>query len=797
MPKDRNTNQSTPDTLSGGLHGDDGTQSLGDQQTFSGANHGNAPQSLGDEATRGGIGADEDVAFDDDMELVDLSARYVIEGRLGQGGMGEVLLATDQRLKRKVAIKRVLGDKVHSRTALQRFLTEAQSVAALNHPNIVQIYDYGRDQAGPFLIMEHVDGISLLDRCRNGVLPLEDAIKLTCQLCDGLEVAHAVNIIHRDVKPANVLLTKSGMPKLTDFGLAKDESADSSHTLTGAVLGTLDFMPPEQRKDAALTDARSDLWSLAATLYQLVTGKTPKIIRLNTLPASLQDVLSQALEDNPDDRFQTAAEFREALQACLKESGSRSVSDPSAAVDLEEGTCLGCGTKNDLIRKFCRKCASPLRVSCLACEVELPIWDNICGGCGANQQQLATSRRSELDAQRAEAESFLSQYQFRKALKLAREISLVTDLRLQHLKGWAESFLSATETEQKRQEENAISHFAEAQSHRTAFDYPAAIHAMQSIPEVMRTSEMQSYLQALQSDHDEVTGLIEAISNCVKRRDLDGLLEPVSRAVELRGDRADLRTLLTQLTERQEKLIRQRDEAYHQSKMLLDQGRAKEALELVHTIKASYLRLSDLPDLEFKRRLERVVKAEEELAALVKASKAHNVLEPEEVVAMLAGAEECLRGNPSHEKIKALREQLIQRILSAPDAYSGQQLASLPNYVLKTLSPSILAKLPKNVLQADEEKRNVPGMIVLHRKATWSGFMCSIHVTVDGIEKGKLNAFEEIKFEVAPGEHIIKVSAGGLRNSLRVDINCGESLRFETDYSDWGILGGGLNLKPL
>lgn len=206
---------------------------------------------------------------------------------------------------------------------------------------------------------------------------------------------------------------------------------------------------------------------------------------------------------------------------------------------------------------------------------------------------------------------------------------------------------------------------------------------------------MQSYLQALQSDHQEVTNLIESISNRVKRRDLEGLLESVSRAVELRGDRADLRTLLTQLTQRQEKLIRQRDEAYHQSKRLLDQGRAKEALELVHTVKATDLRRTDL---ELKRRLEQAVQAEEELAALLKAAKADNVLEPEEVLALLAGAEKCLRRNPHHEKISALREKWIQRIQRTPEAYSDQLWASLPKSVLRTLPPSILAELPQNVL---------------------------------------------------------------------------------------------------
>ncbi len=210
--------------------------SLGDQPTLLKSAKNSDTQSLGDEMTSGGRGPVDDVVFDDRMEVVDLSARYTMESSLGQGGMGEVLLATDTRLKRKVAIKRVLGELSRSQMAVTRFLTEAQSIAALNHPNIVQIYDYGRDQAGPFLIMEYVDGDSLLDRCREGALPLEEAVELTCQLCDGLGKAHDAGIIHRDIKPANVLLTKEGIPKLTDFGLAKDENRDASLSVVGASL---------------------------------------------------------------------------------------------------------------------------------------------------------------------------------------------------------------------------------------------------------------------------------------------------------------------------------------------------------------------------------------------------------------------------------------------------------------------------------------------------------------------------------------------------------------------------------
>ena len=283
-------------------------KSLGGEATFDGQGRRQRDDvSLGDERTLGGDVSDLDTAMDD-IEIVDLASRYRTEGTLGRGGMGEVLLATDTRLDRKVAIKRILGEAARSRTAVSRFLTEAKSIAALNHPNIVQIYDYGRAADGPFLIMEYVDGSSLLERCRGEAIPLDEAVELACQLCDGLAKAHDLGIIHRDIKPANVLLTKDGTPKLTDFGLAKAEANDHGQTMTGAVLGTPDFMPPEQRRDSSLVDARSDLWSLAATVYQMVTGKSPKIIRFDLLPAELTKVLGKALEDEKDARYQTVRE---------------------------------------------------------------------------------------------------------------------------------------------------------------------------------------------------------------------------------------------------------------------------------------------------------------------------------------------------------------------------------------------------------------------------------------------------------------------------------------------------------
>ena len=502
MPRDDDQSLGGDQTFSGKVERDDSPKSLGDEGTYAGGPGVRDTQSLGDQSTFGDAGGDDE-PFDDGIEVVDLSARYTTEGVLGKGGMGEVLLAMDTRLERKVAIKRMLGDGAKSRTAVSRFLTEAKAIAKLDHDNIVDVYDYGRSSDGPFLVMQYVDGGSLLDRCQAGALPVEEAVDLTCQICDALTMCHDASVIHRDIKPANILMTGDGSPRLTDFGLVKEDTIDGGQTAAGAVLGTLDFMPPEQRKDAALVDARSDLWSLAATLYQMVSGEPPRVIDLDDVPKQLRPVISKGLKRKPEARFQTAAEFRDALRTCLK-----SVAEPvpEVVVDLSAGECPKCHTKNEASRKFCRKgtCGVSLRVTCLACEIEIPVWDQVCGDCGGKQSELAASKLEEFASQREQAEEHRREYRFEAAISIVRSLASEEDERLAEHVPWAKEFVTATEAAWERAQNSAREHIEEARKHRDAFDYASAIHAVESVPEAMRTSEISGYLQQLESDRAEL-----------------------------------------------------------------------------------------------------------------------------------------------------------------------------------------------------------------------------------------------------------------------------------------------------
>jgi hypothetical protein len=466
-------------------------------------------------------------------------------------------------------------------------LTEAKAIAALNHPNVVQIYDYGRAADGPFLIMEYVDGSSLLDRCRDGALPLEQAVDLACQLCDGLAKAHDLGIVHRDIKPANVLLTKDGLPKLTDFGLAKAEAADHQMTMTGAVLGTPDFMPPEQRKDAALVDHRSDLWSLAATLYQMVTGRSPKIIRFDLLPSGLTSVLGKALEESKDDRYQSAREFRDALKTSLAAAAP-------AAAELGEGQCPSCGVKNDSTRRFCRGCGESLEATCLSCSKPMPMWEEICGQCGTKQATLLEERRGQIAARQAEAESLLKDYDFDEAERITVAIRDESDPRLKQLVPWATDFVGKIGKARDAQLAQAGERLAEALKHEASFDYPSAIHALEQVPGILRSRSLVGQTETVADALSRVTtkqSNVEKLESLVKARiasrDLSSLLPEVVKLRALRPDRTDVAKLCSQLEERQQKLVAQRDEAVAQARRHIDAKEYESAIAVLRKVDRS------------------------------------------------------------------------------------------------------------------------------------------------------------------------------------------------------------------
>ena len=203
-----------------------------------------------------------------------LSGRYELEAKLGSGGMSTVYLARDTTLDRPVAVKVMHREMSEQADQLQRFRQEARAVAKLSHPNVVAVIDAGEDGGYPYIVFEYVEGETLKQRInRVGALDAQEALAYAIEIARGLTVAHARNMVHRDIKPQNVLIDSEGRAKLTDFGISRQLEQDGM-TATGRVLGTTDYVAPEQAMGHPV-DQRSDVYSLGVVLYEMLTGRVP------------------------------------------------------------------------------------------------------------------------------------------------------------------------------------------------------------------------------------------------------------------------------------------------------------------------------------------------------------------------------------------------------------------------------------------------------------------------------------------------------------------------------------------
>ena len=268
-------------------------------------------------------------------EALTKAGRYQIVGELGRGSMGVVYRGFDPMIQRTVAIKTMLPEGLSPQEFHEyktRFQREAMAAGILAHPNIITVYDFGEDNGVLYLAMEFLQGKSLENMVQEqGVLPMETILPIYEQICSALDHAHRNKVVHRDMKPANIMILENGLVKVTDFGIAKMMAMGM--TQAGQILGTPNYMSPEQVKGRQI-DGRSDIFSLGVILYELVTGEKPfggqnittviyKIINENpippreldaTIPAGISYVISKALAKSPDERYQTCHELAEDLK---------------------------------------------------------------------------------------------------------------------------------------------------------------------------------------------------------------------------------------------------------------------------------------------------------------------------------------------------------------------------------------------------------------------------------------------------------------------------------------------------
>src|ERR1700742_3055911 len=291
-----------------------------------------------------------------------LSDRYELGEILGFGGMSEVHLAGDVRLHRDVAVKVLRADLARDPSFYLRFRREAQNAAALNHPSIVAVYDTGEAETPtgplPYIVMEYVNGVTLRDIVHtDGPLPAHRAIEIIADACQALNFSHQNGIIHRDVKPANIMISTTNAVKVMDFGIAR-AIADSGNsvTQTAAVIGTAQYLSPEQARGDSV-DARSDVYSLGCVLYEILTGEPPftgdspvavayQHVREDPVPPSqrhndispdLDAVVLKALAKNPDNRYQSAAEMRADL---VRVHSGEAPEAPKVLTDAERTSLL-------------------------------------------------------------------------------------------------------------------------------------------------------------------------------------------------------------------------------------------------------------------------------------------------------------------------------------------------------------------------------------------------------------------------------------------------------------------------
>lgn len=270
-------------------------------------------------------------------EGVLISGRYQIMGRIGTGGMADVYKAMDQKLNRYVAMKVLKREFRKDELFVTKFKTEAQSAAGLTHANIVNVYDVGEDRGLYYIVMELVEGITLKDYIKKkGQLTSKEVISIAVQVCSGIEEAHAHNIVHRDIKPQNIMISKEGKVKVTDFGIAK---ATSSNTISTNAMGSVHYTSPEQAR-GGFSDVKSDIYSLGITMYEMITGElpfdgdstvsialkhlqediTPPSEINEDIPYSLEQIILKCTQKSPDRRYASVT----ALERDLR----RSLSDP-------------------------------------------------------------------------------------------------------------------------------------------------------------------------------------------------------------------------------------------------------------------------------------------------------------------------------------------------------------------------------------------------------------------------------------------------------------------------------------
>lgn len=349
--------------------------------------------------------------------------RYLIKSELGRGGMATVYHALDPHFRREVALKVLPREFLHNSTFRTRFEREAHTVARLEHPAIVPVYDFGEEDGQPYLVMRYLTGGSLADRLlKEGALSYEETTRLIRRLAPALDEAHARGIIHRDLKPDNILFDQRHDPYITDFGIAKLTEASGALTTSTTIIGTPAYLSPEQAHGEVELDGRSDVYALGILTFQMLSGQlpfqshtpiglimkhltetAPSILEIKAdLPPGCEAVIAQALAKERDERYPTATALGAALVEAVTAKPADSVDapvktlklselksarptpEPAASTRVDPIVCPKCQQANPAQVRLCMMCGQRLKVECVQCYTANLLDATHCSNCGAD-----------------------------------------------------------------------------------------------------------------------------------------------------------------------------------------------------------------------------------------------------------------------------------------------------------------------------------------------------------------------------------------------------------------------------
>ncbi len=476
---------------------------------------------------------------------------YVLMEKIGAGGMGQVFKARHRLMDRLVAIKMLPKAVMNDPSAITRFEREVKAAAKISHPNIVTAHDADQAQGIHFLVMEFVEGVDLSVLVRkSGLLPVDKAVNYVLQAARGLEAAHKQGIIHRDIKPANILLDRDGTIKILDMGLARlgtdgEVARQADLTQTGAIMGTVDYMAPEQAVNPKTADGRADIYSLGCSLFFLLTGKP--IYDGETLPAKIMAHQNEAIPSmraiRPDVPEPVAAVF---CKMVAKQAADRYQNMSELIADLERragdqalpssvppasgsGSGPGPGTMN--------VADQPTLPPRAAGQVLVA---------ATSQADVATP--AEVDGQQRRLQKLLHDQNYDVAIPMLVKLAGRKEPLFHDAAAWAKSELPAAKQKQQKLREQVSAACVKAQKLMETFNYGAVAQVLEAVPNVARTDEVRQLLTLAGERYEDCLGLQSEIDRAVRARNYEHLLPLVNRFLKLKPDNAKMQRLARTLS---------------------------------------------------------------------------------------------------------------------------------------------------------------------------------------------------------------------------------------------------------